>query len=221
GLALSPDNRRLLIGFHRLGHEMSRTGSGFAVFDARSGRKLGEWSMWWQATAHFSPDGRMAVCHSDGIHLWEAATGQQRTRIPRPVGMSACQMAPDGRTLAVATGRGPVEIWDLSSDRSTGPTTADESWETLAGEAGEPAFAVICRLRSTAGEAVSFLKERMKVPAGPTAEWVADRLKGLDAALYRDRERASADLLRAGDLVAGQLWDALPTASPEARERLT
>jgi WD40 repeat protein len=221
--ALSADGRLLMLHFTPPPYQLERGGR-VGLFDARTGRRLCEWDDTRTLTPVFSPDGRTVVCpdgRSGGLELWETATGRRRHTIRGLRPISACAFAPDGRTLAVSVSPGPVEIWDSGSDRLTGPTSAIESWAALAGESAEGAYEVVSQLRSIPAEAVAFLKKRMTVPEGPTAAWVAERLKGLDAPLYRDREKASADLLRAGDLVVGQLWDALPTASPEARERLT
>ena len=45
-------------------------------------------------------------------------------------------------------------------------------------------------------------------------------MKGLDAPLYRDREKATNELAKAGDAVQEQLWEAMGTATAEMRERL-
>jgi hypothetical protein len=67
---------------------------------------------------------------------------------------------------------------------------------------------------------VALLKERMKVPTTPTAEWVAARIKSLDAAGFKEREQASADLAAAGPAVVPALRAALKDSSAEARSRL-
>ena len=60
----------------------------------------------------------------------------------------------------------------------------------------------------------------MKVPEAPAKEWVQDRLKALDAAQFRDREKATADLAAVGELVLPALREAVKTASEEAQSRL-
>ena len=79
---------------------------------------------------------------------------------------------------------------------------------------------MIRTLRQHPTEAVGFLRERMKAPTAPAADWVAARIKELDAAQFRDREKATADLAGVGELVVPELRAALKAASPEARRRL-
>ena len=60
----------------------------------------------------------------------------------------------------------------------------------------------------------------MKVPAIPSKDWLAARVRHLDAASYRDREKATADLAAAGELAADALREAKKSASPEAQQRI-
>jgi WD40 repeat protein len=227
--ALSPDGRILAVFFNHLAHP----GNGFdriealhtALFDARTGRYLsGWWDLHFQADLAFSPDGRMVACYYPsglGVDIREVATGERRTRRSNPPIHSAA-FSPDGRRLALATGPTPVALWDLVG-RPGGPW-ADQKpanlWAGLASENAELVFDVIRTLRHHPAEAVAFLKERVKVPTAPAAEWVAGRIKALDAPQFRDRERATADLAGAGELIVPELRAALKTASPEARRRL-
>ncbi|HJZ92481.1 MAG TPA: hypothetical protein VKE40_16510, partial [Gemmataceae bacterium] len=103
-------------------------------------------------------------------------------------------------------------VWD--------PTKGDQVWTALAAPDAAEAFAAIGRLQALPTDAAAFLKARVTVPDGPTPEWVAKRIRALDAPLYRDREKATADLARVGAVIEGQLRDALATAPAEARERL-
>ena len=226
---LSPDGRLVAVFFTYLAHP----GMGFnqieelhtALFDAKTGRYLSGWSdLAFLADVAFSPDGRSVACFYGvglGVDVREVATGGRRVRRPAAPIHSAA-FSPDGRTLALATGPGPVALWDL-----VGPPAgkwADEKpgnlWDGLASENAELAFDAIRHLRRHPAGAVTFLKERMKVPAAPTADWVAGRVRGLDAAQFRDREKATADLAGVGDLIVPELRAALKASSPEARRRL-
>src|SRR5262249_6680044 len=126
------------------------------------------------------------------------------------------------RLLALATGPTPVALWDLIG-KPRGKW-ADQKpanlWDGLAGEDAELAFDVIRTLRHHPAETVALLKDRVKVPTAPAAEWVAGRIKALDAPQFRDREQATKDLAGAGELIVPELRAALKTASPEARRRL-
>jgi hypothetical protein len=196
-----------------------------ALFDARTGRYLsGWWDLHYQGSLAFSPDGRTVACyHSSGLgaDIRETATGHRRVRRSNPSITSAWFM-PDGRTLALATSPGPVALWDLFGKPAG--KWADQQpaklWDVLAGGKAEEPFDAIRLLRAHPTEAVAFLKERMKVPSTPAADWVAARIKSLDAASFKEREQASSDLAAAGEAVLPALRAALQGSSAEARRRL-
>jgi WD40 repeat protein len=226
---LSPDGRVVAVFFTYLAHP----GMGFnrieelhtALFDARTGRyRAGWWDLMFPADIAFSPDGRAVACFYGsglGVEVREVATGERRVRRPAAPIHSAA-FGPDGRTLALATGPGPVALWDLVGDPAGkwGDEKPGNLWDGLASDNAELAFDVIRFLRQHPTEAVPFLKERMKVPTAPAADWVVGRIKELDAAQFRDREKATADLAGAGELVVPELRAALKAAAPEARRRL-
>jgi hypothetical protein len=226
---LSPDGRVLAIFFNYLAF----AGMGFndihelhtALFDARTGRFLsGWWDLHTQADLAFSPDGRTVACFYQGglgVDVREVATGKRRVRRSNPP-VSSAAFSPDGRLLALATSPGPVALWDLIGKPRGAWSFEDPArlWEHLAGGDTEDAFDAIRILRGHPAEAVAFFKERIKVPTAPTAEWVAARIKALDAAGFKDREQASTDLAAAGEGVLPALRAALKGSSPEARRRL-
>jgi WD40 repeat protein len=226
---LSADGRVLAVFFMHLAF----AGIGFndilelhtALFDARTGRYLsGWWDLHAQADLAFSADGRtVAYFYRSGlgVDIREVATGERRMRRSNPPVSSAC-FNPDGGTLALATSPGPVVLWDLIGKPTR--TWTDEKpgnlWDGLASENAELSFDVIRYLRQHPTEAVPFLKERMKVPTAPAADWIAARIKLLDAAQFRDREKATTDLAGVGEVIVPELRAAHKTASPEARRRL-
>jgi hypothetical protein len=225
---LSPDGRVLAVFFDYL----AQPGMGFnrieelhtALFDAGTGRYLsGWWDLHSQADLAFSPDRRTVACYYDsvlGVDIREVMTGKRRTRRSNPPVSSAC-FSPDGRTLALATQPGPVALWDLLGKPTKWDSVQpEELWKRLAGEDGEAAFDIIRHLRHHPAEAVAFLKTRMKVPSAPAADWIAGRIKELDAAQFRDREQATADLAAVGELIVPELRAALKTAPAEGRRRL-
>jgi hypothetical protein len=223
---LSPD-RRLLAQEFIDHHFESPTDVSVILVATDTGGKLAGWKSSPFLDPKFAPDGRSLLSFNRspfGFEVREVATGAVRVREFYWRTASACQFSPDGRTLAVAIGPGPIELWDLIGDRTKperwDAQKADATWEALAGRDASRAFAAIRYLRANPAEAVSLLKRRVKVPDAPTAEWVANRIKGLDAPLYRDREKATADLAAAGEVVEEALLVALKAASAEARKRL-
>lgn len=226
---LSPDGRILAVFFSYLAFQ----GMGFndifelhtALFDTRTGRYQSGWyDIHFQADIAFSQDGRSVACFHEsglGIEVRETVTGERRMRRSNPP-ISSAAFSPDGRMLALATSLSPVALWDLigSSKRRWVDEKPANLWDGLASTDTELAFDVIRILRQHPDEAVTLLKERMKVPTSPPANWLASRINDLDAANFKQREQASADLGAAGEGVAPFLRDALKNASPEARRRL-
>src|SRR5262245_46068771 len=70
-------------------------------------------------TVKYSPDGRIIVTGgSDGVHLWDAATGKKIRQLPVHLQRSrvATIFAHDGKKLAVvAFPAQSVEVWDLET----------------------------------------------------------------------------------------------------------
>jgi WD40 repeat protein len=194
------------------------------LFDANVGRYLGGWvnpSPWPELA--FSADRRAAACFGPsqpGVVVREVATGRPRAECAGRLTRAAC-FSPDGRVLAISTSPGPVALWDLIGQPAGrwADVRPAERWDALAAEDAGRAFEAIRQMRQHPTEAVTLLKERM-ARATPTADWMAARIKMLDAPQFRDREKATGELAEAGELVAPQLRAALKAASPEARERL-
>jgi WD40 repeat protein len=69
-----------------------------------------------------SPDGRLVVTCSHngtgaGAYVWETDTGRRVAVLSVP-DMARCDFSPDGRSLAVDTGRGTIQIWDVGTWRA-------------------------------------------------------------------------------------------------------
>jgi WD40 repeat protein len=220
---LSPDGR-LLVYFYSP-RDVPPTTHRTTLIDLRTGRPLGRWGDWTRPDVAFAADGRSVATYFDNggiVHLREVATGLRRRELRVGPTVTGAAFSPDGRRLAVATSPGPVDLYDLVGN--AGPW-ADANparlWDDLGGESAEAAFNAIRVLRANPAEAAPFLKERVKVPSAPTADWIAVRVKALDAPAYRDREKAAAELAAVIELIGPALAAAQATATPEARERLT
>jgi WD40 repeat protein len=60
----------------------------------------------------------LAVGGSHGVDVWEPGTGRALARLPHASPVRALAYAPDGRTLAAASGRA-VTLWDVAAAKAT------------------------------------------------------------------------------------------------------
>ena len=202
------------------------------VFDAATGKRLGDWadpppqirSGFRSPAVAYRPDHRSFLTYTlepFQFTIREIATGGVRdtVRYRRPV--SDWSFTPDGRAFLVSTRAHPVEIWSAVDPGGKWKAKAEaELWDALADPDAAKGYTAIRHLWAHPTEAVAFLQARVTLPAAPPAEWVAGRIAKLDAARFRDREQATADLLAAGEAVGPALRAARPAASTEARERI-
>jgi WD40 repeat protein len=76
----------------------------------------------------FSPDGKLlatAKVRARVVHLWDAATGEPRGRLPSSdLGVNALAFSPDGTLLATAQGDGTAVLWDAPRGRRSGRVRA-------------------------------------------------------------------------------------------------
>jgi hypothetical protein len=186
-------------------------------------------------TVAFSLEGRrLASAGSDGVvHLWDIATGHEIESF-KAHGRVICRVvfSPDGRSLASASHDKTAAVWQLSSrQRNVGRAPAaltiselTELWDDLAGGDATKAHRAIWKMAGLAGQAVPFLKERLRGAVASTedAKRVARLITDLDSDQFQIRERATRDLERLGKVTRPALQHALAAAtSPETRRRLT
>jgi RNA polymerase sigma factor (sigma-70 family) len=227
----SPDGSRLVL----------QTGAGdrgilgpgdVSVWDSRTGRRL----MTWPRPAGI-PGLRDAVADSVALSadnrallvgdaagllsLVEVATGKERASFGHTGGVVSVAFHPDG-TKAVSSGReDPVYVWNLLGDPGRWDSNkADAVWADLASSDAKSAFAAVRKLRANPAEAITFLKDRVKVPAVPADDTVAAWLKALDAPAFADREKAQRELTAVAGLIRPKLEAARKSASAEAGRRL-
>ena len=219
----SPDGSLVVLQSERLIAPNVTECHSFLV-ETATGKLRANWSGSRSMGIRFTPDGRSLLEYNlrpFHYYMRETLTGRFRAQVYMP-GTSVNEFAfsPDARKLIVSTQPYPIEIWDALGKPSRWEMKPDALWEALAIENSEHAYKSIRHLLLHPAKATPFLKERMKVPEPPPAEWVKDRLKALDAAQFRDREKATADLAAAGELLLPALREAQKTASEEAQSRL-
>jgi uncharacterized protein (TIGR03067 family) len=120
-VAFSPDGKLLASGTG--GFRDGKQGGEVRVWDLAAG-KVTLTPAWWengdvQAVA-FSADGkRLAAGGSQGIRVWEVATGKLEKEIKTEAAVLALAFSPDGRVLAAGAFTERVHTWDTESWKET------------------------------------------------------------------------------------------------------
>ncbi len=113
GIALAPDGHTLVVAAGEVLRWDVRTG--------QPARRLGPAQGVHAEGVCYAPAGKtLAVLDRDGqVALWDADTGKERLRLPRPARPFAClAFTPDGKALA--TGGAGLTLWDAESGQSLG-----------------------------------------------------------------------------------------------------
>jgi WD40 repeat protein len=134
-VAFSPDGKRLASSdayYNRQGQGEGR----LCIWDVETGKRIHEIRGTRGAIqrVRFTRDGRHVLAGADGVHVYDAETGQpdgepfhSKSRI------WSLALSADGRLLATADGRGPVRLWELATRREIplGLPDADGSYVDL------------------------------------------------------------------------------------------
>src|SRR5207248_190542 len=140
----------------------------------------------------FSPDGNVLVTwtreDANTARLWDTLTGKEIGCLDGHRGaINQAAFAPDGKTLATASEDTTILLWDISGLVKRGEPVAltaealSAAWDDLAAADAVKARIALASLRQADGQAVEFLRGRLRPAQAPPAEHVSRWLKDLDS----------------------------------------
>jgi len=163
------------------------------------------------------------------VRLWEVATGQPRAKLEGHHGqVTALVFHSDGKTLISGAADSTALCWDLTKlDGRQGRTrilTAAQvelEWKALQGELVPQSYQALLTLAGSPAEALAKLKKELKPAAESASKSVVQWMADLEDKRFAVREKAIAELKKAGE----DAWPALQKVldnppSLETRERI-
>jgi WD40 repeat protein len=178
-------------------------------------------------SAVLSPDGRLValIGPDNAIVIREVATGGERMRLTGDQGpLHALAFSADSTRLLSLGADTTALVWELTGAR-TGPplppAQLETLWEELARDDAATAFKALKQLLASPAQAVALVKQRVQpapvIAPAQLEQWVRD----LGDDKYTVRQKAAAELERAGTVAAPSLRKALAEKLPlEAHQRI-
>ncbi len=165
----------------------------------------------------FSADGRrLAQGRSDNtIELWDLGTGKSLGRLKgHSAWLADLAFSPDGKRLASGSADTTILVWDVAglTAAPAGELTARDAearWADLSADDAAKAFEALCVLSAAPGQAVLLFKEKVRPAAGGDTKRLEQLVSDLDSDTFEVRQKASAELEKAGELAVPLLKKAL------------
>jgi len=183
-------------------------------------------------TVTFSPDGKLLLSASREIRVWELATGQAVLTIPEPAkhcyAIYSASFSPDGKILASGGQDNAVILWDafgLDRGRRTPTVLAAQDlqvlWSDLTDGDAARAYRAAGALAAVPRQAVPLIRERLRSIPAADPQRIRQLIADLDSKRFRDREKATEELEKLGELVEPALTKVLDgEPSLEVRRRV-
>ncbi len=171
----------------------------------------------------FSPNSRLfATTTMQGtVHVREVATGRERLRFDGhlPGEVTSLAFSRDGRALLSGGADTQVFVWDLIGGAGKSSRPLAEQWNALASDDAADAQKAIGGLIADPQDAISLIAQRLKPPPAPNADQMVKWAEQLGDTDFSIREKATAELAKAGEHAIPELRRALKGASLERRRR--
>jgi WD40 repeat protein len=189
------------------------------VHEVATGKQVVTLSGEWCGPIAFTPDSRgLVTTTGGGITRWDLATQKRvvRHKSPGPfIGSfghsfaSSLAVTPDGARAITGHSDSTALVWDLPPPpKRVGPLSERElgaAWDDLSGGDASKAYSAIWALADAAGDAVPFLRQRLRPAVAPPEDQVRKLVAGLDSRAFADREVAEKELNELGTVAAPAL----------------
>ena len=160
-----------------------------------------------------SPDGKLlAACGSEGMRIWDTATGTVRASFKGHRGdVNAVAFSPDGDALASSAYDGTMLVWDVTALLARPPAkdlTLGELktlWDQLASADAVLAGQAIRQLAQHPKQSTALLAENLKPVAGPHKDIIAKWVAELDDDRPKVRAAANLELEKLADIAESAL----------------
>jgi WD40 repeat protein len=184
-----------------------------------------------KARVAVSPDGQLLVLGAPGgsVHIWSVMTGKELAALKgHTMAVNALAFAPGGKTMASASDDTTTLIWDMTRiARPELPVKAltagalESCWQTVADNDAARAFTAMSTLIAAPADSVAWIKERVRPVPPLDVKRISDLMHQLNDDQFKVRHKATAELLKVGELVLPVVDKALASGpTPEARRRL-